>query len=257
MPGHTAALADAPPPTATPARLRRLAAGAGGGRRTAVPTVTRARRPFAAFAVAGILTLTGCATAEPEARPTPSQSAIIGSEQTPTPTPTAEETPEPSPEPTAAPLPETAPACDQLLTLDWLRENLDDEIDGPDVGSTVTPESLPGPVARETLKSANVIQTCAWGIPRSDGAFHVSVLSVAPEAQQKLIDAMAASSIYTRHDDRPYPIYSRTVDDPIGAGGYAQGFAGGYWIIVTGTMTGADTAAQLVGVALDAAVAED
>jgi hypothetical protein len=214
-----------------------------------------------ALAVAGILSLAGCTASGPDVEPTPSQSAILGSEQTPTPTPsstpTAEETPEPSPEPTATPLPETAPDCGQLISLAWLRENLDDEVEGPDVEGTLTEESLPGPVAREAFESATVIRSCVWGIPYSDGAFRLSILSIAPGAQQKLIDAMAASSLYTRHDDRPYPIYSRTVNDSIGAGGYAQGFAAGYWVMATGTLIDADTAAQIVGIALDAAVTAD
>ncbi len=113
-----------------------------------------------------------------------------------------------------------AHACEDLGDVDWMREHLDDEVDWPDEMPERSLGSLPGPVANAAL--SEVFRVCEWGIPYSDGAFTVSLLAIAADAQQELADAMAASSLYTERTEHSSTIYSRTLDGSIGAGGFAH-----------------------------------
>lgn len=192
----------------------------------------------------GALALTGC-TADPATTPAPSptQDVIVGSEQTPTPTP--------EPSPTTA-LPTAAPACDQILPIVWLQDHIDDRLTDGVEFDTFSADALPGPVAKKAFESATVLRACGWGIPNSDGGFSAVLLTITPDAEAELIAAMASSSLYLHRIDHQSPVSSRVLDDGIGWG-FAQGFDGGYWAVVQGTMIDPDTSAELVGMALESA----
>ncbi len=117
-----------------------------------------------------------------------------------------------------------------------------------------TANGLPGPVAKKAFETASVLRRCGWGIPYSDGGFHVTILTITPEAETELDTALSSSSVYTAQHGHNRSIYSRVWDDGIGWG-FAQGFDSGYWVVSSGTMVSPETTAELVGKTLDVLVA--
>lgn len=212
------------------------------------------RRPLYALALVGALALTGCNGPNLPAPPSPSESVIVGSEQTPSAAPSAEptEASAPSPTPTTEALPTTAPECSELLSTAWLQGHIDERLEDPREFHTFTGDGLPGPVAQKVFETASVLRFCGWGIPNSDGGFSLTVLSIEPAAQETLVNAMAGSRLYTHRIEYSDPIYSRSLDNGIGWG-FAQGFAEGYWVVSQGTMIDPDTSSEFVHMALEVA----
>lgn len=87
-----------------------------------------------------------------------------------------------------------------------------------------------------------MLRSCYWEIPQSDGGFSVAVLTTEPDDEQTLSGALAASDVYTTRDDVGYTMYTRVIEDGIGAS-FAQGFAHGYWVVAQGTMLSEEHAA--------------
>lgn len=95
-----------------------------------------------------------------------------------------------------------------------------------------------------------MLRSCFWGIPETDGGFSVAVLTIGSEDEQTLTDALASSDVYTTRNDVGYPMYTRTIEDGIGAS-FAQGFAHGYWVVAQGTMLSEEHAAVIANRALE------
>ena len=193
--------------------------------------------------------LIGTGTESPVAEATPSATA-----PTPTRAPAA---PSPSPTPTAVAA--VTPECTDIATLEWLRTNIHDEIDGPDEQEFVV-DRLPGPVAKFAATESEMLRQCTWGIPMSDGIFHVSLHRIDPEVRQRLLGTLASSPAYharqdgfTGADGEPAPTYSHTVESGIGYR-LAYAFYNEYWVIASGTMISPDDAVQLTHKALTATV---
>lgn len=199
-------------------------------------------RAAVALAVLGIIALAGC-TPETEPAPTPTTDLIVGSEQTSTSSPSVTSD-------AADAEPTEAPSCDELAPLDWLHERIHPDIASSHGDYTFTADGLPGPVAKDAFQRSTVLRSCAWGIPETDGGFTVAVLTIDAHDEQTLTDALASSEVYTTRDDAGYTMYTRTIEDGIGAS-FAQGFAHGYWVVAQGTMLSEEHAATIVNLALE------
>lgn len=143
-----------------------------------------------------------------------------------------------------------APPCDELAPIDWLHERIHPDIEPFHGGYEFTADGLPGPVAKEAFLSSTVLRSCFWGIPQTDGGFSVAVLNIKPGDEQTLAAALAASDVYTTRDDVGYTMYTRVIEDGIGAS-FAQGFAHGYWVVAQGTMLSEEHAAIIANLALE------
>lgn len=146
--------------------------------------------------------------------------------------------------------PVMAPPCDELAPIDWLHERIHPDIEPFHGGYEFTADGLPGPVAKEAFLSSTVLRSCFWGIPQTDGGFSVAVLNIKPGDEQTLAAALAASDVYTTRDDVGYTMYTRVIEDGIGAS-FAQGFAHGYWVVAQGTMLSEEHAAIIANLALE------
>ncbi|MCK6080587.1 hypothetical protein KZX37_12930 [Microbacterium sp. EYE_5] len=217
-------------------------------------------------AIAGIVVLlSGCMPGRTDGGLIGIESESPAAEVSRTPVPTPAATAEPDASPTAAPSPASlvAPECDAIASLDWMHQNLDDEIDEPvENVDEFSPESLPGPAAQRAAAGSDPLGSCTWGIPGSDGAFTVSFLAIPPNERTTLITALESSPTYTRREDgyvaddgRPAPTYSHLFEEGIGYG-LAYSFHGGFWVSVAGTMISPDDAVELSSMALDAAISD-
>jgi len=184
--------------------------------------------------------------------PAPTSTPATATPSTPAPSPTADA--DPSPEPKAA------PECKAIASLEWLKSNFDDQLDGPDEFD-FSGDGLPGPTAQNAAAQSDDLISCAWGIPYSDGVFTVSVLAITPEAEEPLVAALQSSAKYDARADSyigpdgvPAPTFSHTFEDGIGFG-LAYAFYDGYWVIASGTMISPDDAVVLTQKALTAATA--
>lgn len=153
-----------------------------------------------------------------------------------------------------------APECTDIATLEWLQENVHDQIDGPDEYE-FSGAGLPGPAAQRAADRSETLRACVWGIPGSDGVFTVSVHSISPDEQAPFVAALESSSKYTARDDtylgpdgEPATTFSHMFDEGIGYG-LAYAFYEGYWIISSGTMISPDDAVVLTQKALTATAA--
>lgn len=207
------------------------------------------------FARAGVVSLvlafalSGCAERAPEASPTspgpsPSQS---------TPTPSTPPTSAPSPTPPVA-VP-SIPACGDLLAVEQVRVTVNEtRIEGPQQGSSLAPESLPGPLARGTYLGARDTLTCGYGIPQSDGIVAVTVTVIEPAAGEELTQALTMSDQYTHTTRGEIDLFSTYISDGIGTYlGYA--IRGPAWAIVQGTLVNETTSVNLAADAVTAVLA--
>src|SRR5690606_26462147 len=116
--------------------------------------------------------LAGCAGPE-SAEPTATVTAPPTTAETPVATPSSDTTApaEPSDPPSSALV---IPDCDDLLTLPTARSVLGDDTQAiPPTASAM--DVIPGPVAVGAVRTAAQSSICLWGIPNSDGGFHVVV----------------------------------------------------------------------------------
>lgn len=219
----------------------------------------------------GVILLSGCAAGESDGGLVGSEPESPAAEPTPattfpgTPVATAP-APVPSPTGTARPWPDSrvAPDCEDVATLDWLHENYDPEIDGPDEDYyEFTPESLPGPAARRAAAESSFLGSCTWGIPGSDGAFTVTFLDIQSDVQASLISALDSSPEYIERTDgyvtsdgEPAPTYVHEFQEGIGTA-VAYAFHDRYWVSASGTMLSTDNIVEMSAKALAAAAAGD
>ncbi|WP_018186373.1 hypothetical protein [Microbacterium sp. 77mftsu3.1] len=225
-------------------------------------------RPLALPAlVVGALLLAGCTPGESDGGliGTEPESPVTSPSASPAPTTTgspveASPTPTPSAEADPAPAVRTAPECTDIASLEWLQSNIDTQLDGPDTFE-FTGEGLPGPAAQTAASKSTALVSCTWGIPYSDGAFSVTVLTTTPAIQESLQDALSTSSKYTASesgymgpDGTAATTYTHLFEDGIGYG-LAYAFYDGYWVIAYGTMVSPDDCITLTQKALTATTA--
>lgn len=144
------------------------------------------------------------------------------------------------------------PECDALVSVDRVRTVTGDErLEDFGESRTRTADSLPGPVAAATLEGAELVRTCAWGVPSSPISVTLSVAVIDTQARDTLVDALDESADFARSvqgDRVSYTAPTEGPDRPY----LAYVFDGPVWAIVDGTVVDAASSATLAGDAADA-----
>lgn len=144
--------------------------------------------PAVAVVSFGALALTGCVAEE---APTPTETVSTAAPSAPAPSPTEAEVAPEETEQAFAPL--VIPTCDQLVSLELLKEQIGAEVE-------VLADPVPGmdamidPTVQATLDGAVDTTTCAWGVPFSDGMSIVSVTELGAENNVTLLTALRANT---------------------------------------------------------------
>lgn len=91
--------------------------------------------------------------------------------------------------------------------------------------------------------------SCSWGFPSSDGLFWLTIVTLEQNASDELVRALRSSDEYVNGERDGAPVFAHYVEVGMGHGvGYA--FDGLTWVIVSGTLLDAESAARLAGDAL-------
>lgn len=200
--------------------------------------------------------LAGCAGPE-SAEPTATVTAPPTTAETPAETPPETPVATPSPDTTAPAEPSDPPSsalvipdCDDLLTLPTARSVLGDDTQAiPPTASAM--DVIPGPVAVGAVRTAAQSSICLWGIPNSDGGFHVVVAELSDDARDDLIAALRSAGTFTESVIDGAPAFTRDLSNEIGTTSVAYVFDGPSWVTAVGSL-GVGGAQIVAGEVLDA-----
>lgn len=147
--------------------------------------------------------------------------------------------------------PLTLPACVDLLPLSVAQEQMGGDATVPlDIWETAS-EVMPGPAAADAVRGAVASQICAWGIPNSDGGFHVVAAELTPASAASLIASLRSAGTFT---EQPVPggvSFARDLDSEIGSYAVAYVFVGSAWTTAVGSLA-SNSARHVAMVAMDA-----
>ncbi|PZU46941.1 MAG: hypothetical protein DI566_06350 [Microbacterium sp.] len=200
--------------------------------------------------------LAGCSAPALEPSPSASGGASRGASASAAPT-----TPAVSPSATAgAPTtspglsgPLTLPACVDLLPLSVAQDQLGDGTVPLDIWETAS-EVMPGPAAADAVRGAVASQICAWGIPNSDGGFHVVAAELTPASAASLIASLRAAGTFTEQSVPGGVSFARDLDSEIGSFAVAYVFVDSAWTTAVGSLVSA-SARDVAVAAMDAVAA--
>ena len=192
-------------------------------------------------AVVGILGVAGCSAEAPEA--TPSATVTVTAPASPSAS---------TPSPEATPL--SIPDCQTLVPLDvvqsqpsWSGFAFIGQYD--DAAEAV---AVPGPLAAEVAEGASSRRDCLWGVPSSDNAVAVHVLTIEQADQDRLVAALeGAPEEYTGSEISGATAFSTQAPVGIGEGTIVYAFEDGAWIIMSGHDDDPAVASAVIGTALE------
>lgn len=210
--------------------------------------MTRQRAGLAVAALLGTLALGACSATPTPAASSPSPTVSASPTATASAEPSATPLPTPSTEAPAGPL--ALPACEALLPLAVAQEQLGGNTIALDPWATAA-EVMPGPAAVEAASSAVQSELCAWGIPNSDGGFHVVTAELTAASADGLKAALRSAGTFAEIPVEGGTAFSRDLDSEIGAFAVAYVFYGPAWVTAVGSLT-SEGARSIALTALDA-----
>lgn len=213
---------------------------------------------MAASVVVAAALLVGCT---PTAAPGPSASPTAkGSAAAPAVSATADgaASPSPSPSPSLTPSvtlrgPLTLPSCPDLLPMSVVQTRFGPNAVALDVWSTAS-EVMAGPAAADAVSAAVSSEICAWGIPNSDGGFHVVAAELTPTAATSLIASLRTAGTFTEQATGARISFTRDLENEIGSYAVTYIFDRTAWVTAVGALTPAGIR-PIGDAAMDAVVA--
>lgn len=203
-----------------------------------------------ASAVVAAALLVGCT---PSAAPGTSSSPTV-KESTAAPAPSA--TADGPASPTASVAlrgPLTLPSCPDLLPMSVVQTQFGPNAVALDVWSTAS-EVMAGPAAADAVSAAVSSEICAWGIPNSDGGFHVVAAELTPAAATSLISSLRTAGTFTEQATGPRVSFTRDLENEIGSYAVTYIFDKTAWVTAVGALTPAGIR-PIGDAAMDAVVA--
>lgn len=202
------------------------------------------QRARIAVAVGAALLLAGCTPA-----PAPTVAPTVS--ETPSPSVTPSTTPDAAPTPTAeADGPLALPACVDLLPLSTAQAQLGGDTVSLDIWATAA-EVMPGPAAAAAVSTAEQSVICAWGIPNSDGGFHVVAAELTRASAESLIAQLRAAGTFAEQSVPGGASFSRDLDSELGSFAVSYVFVDTAWVTAVGSLTAAG-ARTIATTAMDA-----
>lgn len=205
-----------------------------------------------ASAVVAAALLVGCT---PSAAPGPSSSPTA-KESTAAPAPSTTADGPASPSPTASVAlrgPLTLPSCPDLLPMSVVQTQFGPNAVALDVWSTAS-EVMAGPAAADAVSAAVSSEICAWGIPNSDGGFHVVAAELTPAAATSLISSLRTAGTFTEQATGARISFTRDLENEIGSYAVTYIFDQTAWVTAVGALTPAGIR-PIGDAAMDAVVA--